>query len=75
MNQGQLVFGDGNQLGNGFRTLVDRTIRERLQNERQFAERRMKKHRLEARKSCAPDATRHRIALYRFKRWLRAIVQ
>jgi hypothetical protein len=75
MNQGQLVFGDGDQLGIGCRALVDRTIRERLQNERQLAEHRMTKHRLEAKKSCSPDAASYRIALRQFKRWLRAIAQ
>jgi hypothetical protein len=69
MNQGQLVF------GNGFSTLINRTLRERLQNERQLAERRMTKYRLEARKSCAPDATSYRISLRQFKRWLRGLAQ
>jgi hypothetical protein len=75
MNQGRLAFSDGDQLGNSFATLLDRTICERLQNERQLAEHRTTKHRLEARKSCAPDATSYRIALRQFKQWLRAIAQ
>jgi hypothetical protein len=75
MNQGQRVFGDGDQLGNGFRTLIDRTIRERLRYERQLAEHRTTKHRLQARKSCLADARSYRVAAYQFKRWLRAIAQ
>jgi hypothetical protein len=66
MNRGQLVFGDLDQLGSNIGTLVDRTIRKQLQNERQLAEHRTTKHRLEARKSCAPDATNYRIALHQF---------
>jgi hypothetical protein len=73
MNRGHLVYGDMDQLGSNIRTLVDRNIRERLQNERQLAERRMTKHRLDARKSCTPDITSYRIALRQFKRWLRGI--
>jgi hypothetical protein len=75
MNRGQLIFGDLDQLGHSFGTLVDCKMRERLQHERQLAEHRMTKHRLEAKKSCAPNAASYRIVLHQFKRWLRAIPQ
>jgi hypothetical protein len=72
---GQLLLGHEDQLGNDFRTLIDRKIRQRRQNERQLAERRTTKHRLEARKSCVADARNYRVASHQFKRWLRAIAQ
>ena len=76
MNWIQLLFGRGqDQLGNSFRTLIDRKARERRQSERQFAECRMKKYRFEARKSCVADARSYRVASHQFKRWLRAIAQ
>jgi hypothetical protein len=75
MNLGQLLLGGHNQLGNDFKTLVDRKIRERRQGERQLAECRTTKHRLEARKSCVADARSYRVASHTFKRWLRAIAQ
>lgn len=76
MNWVQLLFGRSqDQLGNGFRTLVDRKIRERRQNERRLAEGRTTKHRLQARKSCVADARSYRVASHQFKRWIRAIAQ
>lgn len=73
MNWRQLQSGNEDELGNGFRTLVTRKLRERRQNERQLAERRTTKYRLEARKSCVADARGYRVASHQFKRWLRAI--
>jgi hypothetical protein len=73
MNWRPLLLGDEDQLGNRFRSLVDRKIRERRQNERQLAERRTTKHRLQAKKSCVADARSYRVASHQFKRWLRAI--
>jgi len=75
MNWGQLLLGDEDRLGNGFRAFIDRKIRERRQRERQLAERRTTKHRLQARKSCVADARNYRVASHKFKRWLRAIAQ
>lgn len=76
MNWVQLLFGRSqDQLGSDFRTLIDRKIRERRQNERGLAERRTTKHRLEARKSCVADARSYRVASHQFKRWIRAIAQ
>jgi hypothetical protein len=75
MNLGQLVLGGHDQLGNDFKTFVDRTIRERRQSERLLAEHRITKHRLQARKSCVADARSYRVASRRFKRWLRAVAQ
>ena len=46
----------------GFETLVDRTIREQRCEERRLAERRTSKHRLQAKKSCIPDARSYRVA-------------
>jgi hypothetical protein len=73
MNWRPLLLGDEDQLGNRFRSLVDRKIRERRQNERQLAERRTTKHQLQAKKSCVADARSYRVASHQFKRWLRAI--
>jgi hypothetical protein len=75
MNLGQLLLGDEGQLGNGFRAFVDRKIRERHQTERQLAECRTTKYRLQARKSCIADARSYRVASHRFKQWLRVIGQ
>ena len=75
MNWRQLLLGNGDQLGNSFRSLVDRKIHERRQNERQLAERRTTKHRLQAKKSCVADARSYRVASHQFRRWLRAIAQ
>src|SRR5262249_11277839 len=46
----------------GFKTLVDRTIREQRCETRRLAERRNSKHRLQARKSCILDAQSCRVA-------------
>ncbi|HEY4273324.1 MAG TPA: hypothetical protein VGM65_15100 [Candidatus Udaeobacter sp.] len=75
MNRGQLQLGNEDQLGNAFRTLVYRNIRERRQNERQLAERRTTTHRLQARNSCVADAKSYRVASHQFKLWLRAMAQ
>ncbi len=45
-----------------FRSLIDRTIRECRSEERRVAERHTRKHRLQARKSCIPDARNYRVA-------------
>jgi hypothetical protein len=45
-----------------FKILVDRTIREQRSEERRLAEQRTRKHRLQARKSCIPDARSYRVA-------------
>ena len=50
------------RLERGFETLVDRTIREQRCEERRLAERRTSKHRLQAKKSCIPDARSYRVA-------------
>ena len=68
----QLLFGVRDQLGDDFRRLVDRKIREGRQNERQLAEFRTTKHRLEARKSCVADGRSYRVASHQFRRWLSA---
>jgi hypothetical protein len=46
----------------GFKTLVDRTIRERRREELRFTEQRSTKHRLKARKSCIADGRSYRVA-------------
>jgi hypothetical protein len=45
-----------------FKALVGRKIRERRQDEREFAEHRTAKHQLQARNSCVADARSYRIA-------------
>ena len=45
-----------------FKALVGRKIRERRQDERQFAELRTTKHQLQARNSCVADARSYRVA-------------
>jgi hypothetical protein len=50
------------QIGNSFKTLVDRNIRERRRDERQLAEQRTTKHQFQARKSCVADARGYRVA-------------
>ena len=47
---------------NGFKTLVDRKSREQRREERRLGEQRTTKHRLQARKSCIPDARNYRVA-------------
>ena len=46
----------------GFEPLIGRTIREGRSEERRLAERRTRKHLLQARKSCIPDARSYRVA-------------
>ena len=46
----------------GFKTFVDRKIRERRRGERRLAEQRTTKHQLLARNSCVADARGYRIA-------------
>ena len=75
MNWRQLLLGGEYQLGNAFRTLAYRNIRERRQNERQLAEHRTTRHRLEAKNSCVADARSYRVASHKFKLWLRAMAQ
>jgi hypothetical protein len=50
------------QIENSFMHLVDRSIREQRREERQLAEQRDTKHRLQARKSCVADARSYRVA-------------
>jgi hypothetical protein len=45
-----------------FKALVDQTIREQRGEERRLAERLTTTHRLQARKSCIPDARSYRVA-------------
>ena len=66
MNLGHLLLGGHDQLGDDFKILVDRKIRERSQNERRLAEHRITTHRLQARKSCLADARSYRVASHTF---------
>jgi hypothetical protein len=62
MNRKRLqLFGRG-WVEHSFKTLVDRSFRERRREERRLAEQRTTKHHLQARKSCVPDARSYRIA-------------
>jgi len=61
MNGKFLLIGR-NQVGNSFKTLVDRKLRERRRDERRLAERRTTKHQFQARKSCVTDAQSYRVA-------------
>jgi hypothetical protein len=56
-----LLIGRGN-LGDSFKILVDRKIREGRRDERRLAEHRTTKHRLQARNSCVADARSYRVA-------------
>jgi hypothetical protein len=67
-----LLIGRGDQVGDSFKTLVDRKIRERRRDERRLAEHRMTTHQLQARNSCVADARSYRVASHRLKRWLTA---
>ena len=67
-----LLIGRDN-LGDSFKILVDRKIRERRRDERRLAEHRTTKHQLQARKSCVADARTYRVASRRFKRYLTAM--
>ncbi len=72
MNREQLLLIRRDLGGHGFKTLVDRTIRERRRDERRLAQHRMTKHQLQARNSCVADARSYRVA-NQFKRWLTAL--
>ena len=74
MNAGKLLLiGRVDQVGDSFKTFVDRKIRERRRDERRLGEHRTTKHQLQARKSCVADARSYRVASHGFKRWLTAI--
>ena len=63
MNWGKLLLiGRVDQVGDSFKTFVDRKIRERRRDERRLYEHRTTKHRLQARKSCVADARSYRVA-------------
>jgi hypothetical protein len=51
-----------NEIENSFMRFVDRKVREQRRDERQLAEQRTTKHRLQARKSGIADARTYRIA-------------
>ena len=68
----RLLIGRDN-LGDSFKILIDRKIRERRRNERRLAEHRTTKHQLQARNSCVADARTYRVASRRFKRYLTAM--
>ena len=73
MNFGELLLiGRVDQVGDSFKTFVDRKIRERRRDERRLAEHRMTTHQLPARNSCVADARSFRVASQGFKRWLTA---
>jgi len=55
------LFVDG-RVEHIFKTLVDRTIRKQLCDERRLAEQRTTKYRFQARNSCIPDARSYRVA-------------
>jgi hypothetical protein len=62
MNWEDLYLFGRDWVEHGFETLVDRNIRERRREERQLAEQRTTEHRLQAIKSCIPDARSYRVA-------------
>jgi len=66
----KLLLNGRDRFGDGFKSLVDRKIHEHRQDERRLAQHRMRRHHLQARKSCVADARSYRIASHRFKRWL-----
>ena len=69
MNWGKLLLiGRVDQVGDSFKTFVDRKIRER-----RLGEHRTTKHQLQARKSCVADARSYRVASHGFKRCLTAM--
>ena len=69
MNWGKLLLiGRVDQVGDSFKTFVDRKI-----CERRLCEHRTTKHQLQARKSCVADARSYRLASHGFKRWLTAM--
>ena len=74
MNGGRLLLiGRVDQVGDSFKTFVDRKIREGRRDDRRLGEHRMTKHQLQARKSCVADARSYRVASNGFKRWLTAM--
>jgi len=74
MNFGELLLiGRVDQVGDSFKTFVDREIHERRRDERRLGEHRTTKHQLQARKSCVADARSYRLASHGFKRWLTAM--
>ena len=74
MNFGELLLiGRVDQVGDSFKTFVDREIHERRRDERRLGEHRTTKHQLQARKSCVADARSYRVALHGFRRWLTAM--
>jgi hypothetical protein len=68
-----LLIGRGNQVGDNFKTFVERTTRERRRDERRLGEYRMTHHQPQARKSCVADARSYRVASHGLKRWLTAM--
>ena len=63
MNFGELLLiGRVDQVGDSFKTFVDRKIRERRRDERRLCEHRTTKHQLQARNSCVADARSYRLA-------------
>ena len=70
MNWEKLLLFSQDRVGDSFKTLVDRKIREQRRNERRLAEYRTTKHQLQARNSCVTDARTYRVASHQFKRWL-----
>jgi hypothetical protein len=74
MNGGELPLnGRMDQVGDSFKTFVERKIRERRRDERRLCEHRTTKHQLQARISCVADARSYRVASHGFKRWLTAM--
>ena len=61
MNWNFRLFGRG-WVEHRFRTLVARELREQHRKERQLAQGRTTKHRLQARMSCIADARNYRVA-------------
>lgn len=61
MNWERLHFGR-DQVQDRFKALVERTIRERRREERRLAEQPIRRHRLQAKKSCVADARSYRVA-------------
>ena len=64
MNWKQVYLFGRDQVEHSFKTLVDRAVRERRLEERQFVEQRTTKHRLQVIKSCVVDARSYRVARF-----------
>ena len=62
MNWKELHLFGRDQVEHSFKTLVDRSFRERRREERRLADQRSTKHRFQAIKSCIADARSYRIA-------------